>query len=80
MKVLKERGETHGDWLSVSHTAQDIKNIIAMGDNYNSMSPAQREALDMIATKIARIVNGDPNVKDHWHDIAGYATLAEQEI
>jgi hypothetical protein len=80
MKVLKERGETHGDWLSVAITAQEIKQIIAAGDSYAEMCFDQREALDMIATKIARIVNGDPNVRDHWHDIAGYATLAEQEI
>jgi hypothetical protein len=38
----------------------------------------QREALDMILHKIARIVNGNPNETDHWHDIAGYATLVEQ--
>jgi len=34
----------------------------------------------MIAHKIARIINGDPNHLDSWHDIAGYATLVEQEL
>lgn len=34
----------------------------------------------MIAGKIARIINGDPNYVDSWHDIAGYATLIEQEL
>lgn len=38
------------------------------------------EALDMICHKIARILAGDPNEPDHWHDIAGYATLVEKEI
>lgn len=30
-----------------------------------------------IADKIARILNGDPEYRDNWHDIAGYAKLAE---
>ena len=34
----------------------------------------------MITNKMARIVNGDPNYIDNWHDIAGYATLVEQEL
>jgi len=29
---------------------------------------------------MARIVNGDSNYIDNWHDIAGYATLVEQEL
>jgi len=35
----------------------------------------QREALDQIAAKIARILCGDANYADHWHDIASYAQL-----
>jgi hypothetical protein len=42
MKVLKERGETHGDWLSVAITAQEIKQIIAAGDSYAEMCFDQR--------------------------------------
>ena len=34
----------------------------------------------MIANKIGRILNGDPNYPDSWHDIAGYATLIENEL
>lgn len=30
----------------------------------------------MIAHKIGRILNGDPNYRDSWDDIAGYAKLA----
>jgi len=41
------------------------------------MSASHREALEMIAHKIGRILNGDPNYADSWHDIAGYAKLAE---
>jgi hypothetical protein len=40
----------------------------------------QSEALEMIAHKIARILNGDPNYVDSWLDIAGYATLVAERL
>jgi hypothetical protein len=40
----------------------------------------QREALEMIAHKIARILNGDPNYSDNWIDVAGYATLVANRL
>jgi hypothetical protein len=39
-----------------------------------------REALDMMASKIARIVSGDHQFKDHWIDIVGYATLVVDSL
>ena len=34
----------------------------------------------MIAHKLGRIVNGDPNYADSWDDIAGYAKLVSDEL
>ena len=34
----------------------------------------------MIAHKIGRILNGDPNYADSWVDIAGYAQLVANEL
>jgi hypothetical protein len=40
-----------------------------------TLHPAAREALDMIAHKIARVLSGgDPHDFQHWEDITGYAT------
>jgi hypothetical protein len=39
-----------------------------------------QEALDMIASKIARIVIGDYDHVDSWVDIAGYATLVADRL
>jgi len=47
---------------------------------WNDMSGDQQEAIDMILHKIARIVNGNPNYKDSWTDIIGYATLIERRL
>ena len=40
----------------------------------------QAEAIDMIFSKLARILNGDPNYADNWIDIAGYATLVADRL
>lgn len=78
--TLKERGTRYGEFSDVANITQAIKNIIADGKSSMKLNPAQLEALDMIASKIARIVNGDPDYIDNWHDIAGYARLVEKEL
>ena len=40
----------------------------------------QAEAMDMIIHKIGRIINGNPDVVDHWLDIAGYAQLVADRL
>jgi len=35
---------------------------------------------DMIANKLGRILNGDPNYADSWMDIAGYAKLVADRL
>lgn len=43
------------------------------------LTGTQLESLDLILTKIARILSGDPNEPDHWRDIEGYARIANKE-
>ena len=79
-ETLNERAKTHGFFESHAFIAQNIKTQIQRSHGYSSLDHVQREALDMIAHKIARILNGNPNVHDHWHDIAGYATLVANDL
>lgn len=75
--TLKQRGEEYGDYTNMAQVAQGIKNMMQhFGRNYAMLNYAQRESLDLIATKIARIVCGNPNNLDSWLDIEGYAKLA----
>ena len=71
--TLAERETMHGDYLKVATVAQSIKD--ALDWQQGKLSTAQRESLDMIATKMARIACGDPDNIDHWLDIEGYARL-----
>jgi hypothetical protein len=56
-----------------------MKNAIRMCNN-SELEDDQIEALDMIASKIARIVNGNPDHVDSWVDIAGYAQLVADRL
>ena len=77
--ILNERGSNYGSFKDVAGFAQEMKNAIRMCNN-SELDDDQIEALDMIASKIARIVNGNPNHLDSWIDIAGYATLVADRI
>ena len=71
-EVLEERGSRYGDYFKVATTSQDIKSCFG---NRTSYEYTTIESLDMIANKIARIVNGDRDYTDNWIDIIGYAQL-----
>ena len=79
-KILAERGKTYGDFVTQAQIAQTLKASMAASSNWSRMRPYQREALDMIAGKIARILNGDPMHQDSWADIAGYARLVADNL
>lgn len=75
--TLKDRGAIYGDFTDNAKIAQEIKDSLRSGGSWALMNPAQREAVDVIASKLSRIVTGDPNYKDNAHDIQGYAKLYE---
>lgn len=74
MDVLKERGKAYGSFSDNAYASQAIKNAI-YSNTKRGLGAEEREALDLIATKIARIITGAPDHVDNWVDIAGYATL-----
>jgi len=79
-KTLENRKKSHGDFRDNSNISQRIKNIIYDKSKTRVLSNSQYEALDMIAHKISRILAGDANFSDHWHDISGYAMLIEKQL
>lgn len=78
--TLSEREKRYGDFHNHAWITQCIKDAMTHDDGWYKLNSSQKEALEMIAHKIGRIINGDPNYADSWHDIAGYATLVENEL
>jgi transposase-like protein len=81
-KVLDTRAEQYGSFMQSADTVIRIKGIMhnAIARNEVHLYPDQLQALDMIATKISRIVHGNPNHLDSWIDIAGYAKLVADRL
>ena len=78
-EILVERGANYGPFSTQAQISQDIKDaIFKLGSA--RLSDDKKEALEMIAMKISRIINGDPNYADNWDDIAGYATLIAHSV
>lgn len=80
--TLNERGSRYGNFMDHAQVTQDLKEVIGfhLRKRVKVLKPDQQEALDMICHKIGRIVNGDPDYADSWHDIAGYASLVDKRL
>jgi hypothetical protein len=87
--TLAERGARYRDFREHAYISEALIQIMMypMGNEmepiragWSRMDHYQRQALRTIAYKIARILNGDPNYADNWHDIQGYAKLVEDRL
>ena len=78
--VPDERGQRYGVFTGHADITQHLKEVMRVTDGWTRLDTDQKEALEMIALKIGRILNGDPNYKDSWTDIIGYARLVEQRL
>ena len=82
-ETLDQRTSVYGDFSDNAEAAQDIKAVFdqhIMNTTGHETPSFVYEALDLIATKLSRIVTGDPYYLDNWHDIAGYAKLVEDRL
>lgn len=79
-KTLAERATRYGSFRNNADTAQALKIVLSKGYTTGLLKSDQLEALDLICTKLARIVNGDCKYKDNWVDIAGYAQLVADNL
>jgi hypothetical protein len=78
--MLNARNRTHGVYYAQAALAESIVQAMQGGRNWRAMTPDQRHALVMIATKASRVLMGDANHSDSWADIAGYAQLVAERL
>ena len=81
-ETLDSRATAYGIFADNARLAQALKRAMAehAQDMGKTFADDQWEALEMIASKMSRIVNGNPDGIDNWHDIAGYATLIADRL
>ena len=75
--IVNEREQTHGPFNKTAVMAQRLKTTIREGTNWGALSLPQKEAMENIASKMARILEGNHFCADHFDDIGGYAHLAK---
>lgn len=78
--TLKERGDRYGVFKEHAVIAQGLKRVMWCEPGWLRLADDQRQALEVIADKIARIINGDPDYHDNWHDIQGYVKLVSDRL
>jgi hypothetical protein len=77
--LLTERGTTHGKFEDNARYGQMLRSQFRQSKGWENATHVQREALDMIACKLARIMSGQASWPDHFRDLAGYAELAARD-
>lgn len=76
--VVRNRDASYGGFGGIAKTCQDFKEIARNCPSWNSLTPCEKEGIDMIFHKITRILYSPQKIRDSWVDIGGYcrATLA----
>lgn len=79
-QTLRERENQYGVFFENARFTQEIKRAMHEHEGWEALTDDKREALDMIAHKIGHILCGDPEYKDSWNDIVGYAKLVDETL
>lgn len=81
-ETLDARAVDYGKFIEGAEVMQMLKRVVlnALNNRDKTLAHDQAEAIDMIIHKIGRIINGNPDVVDHWLDIAGYAKLVADRL
>lgn len=79
-ETLAERGSRYGEFADHAEVTQSIKVAMAIGNNWDTLDNDMKEAMEMVAHKFGRILNGDPYYVDSWTDCVGYIRLVEKRL
>ena len=79
VELLSTRQTTHGSFSQNARQGQALRELFRSSPHWSTIPEVQREALDMIACKLSRILSGQSTFDDHWKDVIGYSTLALEE-
>lgn len=80
MQLLEKRQTEYGDYRMQCSVKQPLLATAINAPNWPRLTNSQQESINMIFTKISRVLTGNPDHVDNWDDIAGYATLISKQI
>lgn len=79
-QILTERGLRYGSFQTNAEISQSLKDTMRAAPGWQRLSAAQKEGLELVQHKIARMLNGDPTYLDNIVDILGYSTLVKDAM
>ena len=79
-ETLSQRGSRYGSFKEHARITQAIKKAYQDSPNWEKLPVDMKEALEMNAHKVGRILNGDPYFHDSWHDVIGYMKLVADTL
>ena len=57
-----------------------LRRVMQAAPKWKQLEDDQKECLEMVQHKVGKILNGDPNYYDSWHDIEGYIRLVAARL
>ena len=79
-EMLAGREARYGTFEGHAKISQALKRAMQNSPNWSKLTDVQKEGLEMMQHKIARILNGDPNYLDNWVDLVGYSQLVVNRL
>lgn len=79
-QMLAGRESRYGSFQNHASISQALKSVMQARSGWDRLAADQKEALEMVQHKVARILNGDQNWHDSWLDVAGYSTLVANRL
>lgn len=76
-EMLEGRATRYGTFDGHARISQALKRAMQDSPNWSKLTDVQKEGLEMVQHKIARMLNGDPSYLDNIVDIVGYSTLVK---
>lgn len=76
-EMLEGRATRYGTFEGHARISQALKRAMQDSPNWSKLTDVQKEGLEMVQHKIARMLNGDPSYLDNIVDIVGYSTLVK---
>lgn len=68
------------NFVAIARTSQDIKDALRCSQEWKWMAADQRETLEVIATGMAMILNGQANKPQAWNEIAEQAAAIAERV
>ena len=79
-KTLAERGKTYGPFLDKAKTVQALIDVVIHEPGWERLAADQKQCIMVCFDKFARAIHGDPNHRDNFHDVVGYAKLVDDRM